>query len=120
MPKWTVLEVALLAFLPFISACNTDRLAQDGDCSARIRYEGVVYRSHNELNPQAAPGRPLGTADVIDCGGDAARKVDEVDVSAVGGVAPSQAIIVTADQWRGIYVAEDVPRSEWPTRLELE
>lgn len=120
MPKRTIRRVAVLALLPCVSACSAEQSAEDGECSARIRYEGVVYRSHNELNAEPSSGLPLGTGDVIGCGGDAARVVEQVEVSAVGGVTPSLAIVVRTEQWRGTYVSEHVPRSEWPTQLELE
>jgi hypothetical protein len=43
--------------------------------------------------------------------------VDEVTVFSVKGVASSIAIMVGQGEWQGIYVAEDVPRSDWPRVL---
>lgn len=109
--------VALVA-APILGACNSDTPGNDGDCNARIRYEGVVYRPHNELNQAAPTGDSLGEGEVVDCGDlETAPKVDEVRVSSVAGVATSIAVAVGQGRWHGIYVAEDVPRSDWPKVL---
>ena len=110
--------VIVLAALPLLSACGTDASGTDADCIARIRYEGVIYRPHDELNQAAPQGGELGKGDVVDCGeADSAPKVDEVTVFSVKGVAPSIALKVEQGSWRGIYVAEDVLRSAWPPIL---
>jgi len=109
------LAVMLVASVAFLNACDTGPSAMDGDCVARIRYEGVIYRPHDGLNQAAPRGSELGTGDVVDCGeGASAPKVDEVTVFSVKGVASSIAVMAEQGQWQGIYVAEDVPRSDWP------
>lgn len=120
MSNRTSIRIAILAVLLSVTACTSDQPASDADCSARISYEGVVYRGRNELNPDAPPGEPLGTGNVLECGDDEPVKIEEVGVFAVRGVAPSTAIMVATKAWQGVYVAEDLPRSEWPTELELE
>ncbi len=91
----------------------------DGDCVARIRYEGVLYRPHNELQPDLTRGRLLGTGDIVGCGGISAEAVDEVKVYAVKGVDPAVAVLTTAGEWGpGAYVAEGLPRRSWPPNLE--
>ena len=88
------------------------------DCNARIRYEGVLYRPDNALNQAAPSGTSIGDGEVVDCGQvDTAPAVDEATVSSVKGVETSVAVVVVRGQWKGIYVAEDVPRSEWPRIL---
>ena len=110
--------VLLVAAMALLNACDTDPSAIDGDCIARIRYEGVIYRPHDGLNPAAPRGSELGTGDVVDCGeGASAPKVDDVTVFSVKGVASSIAVMAEQGQWQGIYVAEDVPRSDWPRVL---
>lgn len=110
--------LAVLAALPLLVACDPDPSGTDGDCSARIRYEGVVYRPHAALNQSAPQGSELGTGDVVDCGNAAsAPKVDEVTVFSVQGVATSVALMAGQGDWHGIYVAEGVPRSDWPRVL---
>jgi Family of unknown function (DUF6281) len=109
------LAVMLVAAMALLNACDTAPSALDGDCSARIRYQGVIYRPHNALNQAAPRGSELGTGDVVDCGeGASAPKVDEVTVFSVKGVASSIAVMAKQGEWQGIYVAEDVPRSDWP------
>ncbi|MGH3331149.1 MAG: DUF6281 family protein [Nocardioidaceae bacterium] len=108
----------VLAAVPLLSACDTDSSSKGGDCNARIRYDGVIYRPHNALNQAVPQGVELGAGDVVGCGEAAsAPKVDEVTVLSVEGVAPSIAVMARQGQWRGIYVAEDVPRSTWPRSL---
>ena len=90
--------------------------------AGRIRYEGTVYRLHNEVNSDAPRGEQLGSADVIDCGESAsAPKADEAIIFSVEGVDASIAITVSAREWQGVYLAEDVadnvPPSEWPAPL---
>jgi len=107
--------LAVLAALPVLVACNADPSETDGDCSARIRYEGVVYRSHTALNQSAPQGSQLGTGDVVDCGNAAsAPKVDEVTVFSVKDVATSVALMAGQGDWSGIYVAEGVPNRNGP------
>jgi hypothetical protein len=54
------LAVVLVAATALLSARDTAPSALDGDCSARIRYEGVIYRPHNGLNQAAPRGSELG------------------------------------------------------------
>jgi hypothetical protein len=109
--------LAALAVLPVLGACAPG-VSTDADCNARIRYEGVLYRPHNALNESAPQGAELGTGDVVGCGEAAsAPKVDEVTVYAVRDVPHSVAIKTRGGGWDGIFVAEGVPRSEWPTVL---
>lgn len=107
--------VAALVAAPMLGACNGDASDTRGDCNARIRYQGVLYRTHNALNQAAPSGNSLGEGEVVDCGDvDTAPKVAKVMVSSVKGVNTSVAVVVGQGHWHGIYVAEDVPRSEWP------
>ena len=87
----------------------------EGDCHARVRYEGALYRSHNLLPQKAALGSPVGEGDVVGCGGIDAEVVDQVDVRPIKGVAP-QVAIRTRGEWRGIYIREDLATkpSSWP------
>lgn len=109
--------VALLA-TPLFAACTSPN---DGDCTARIRYEDTMYRPHNGPNQAAPAGGSLGQGDVVDCGDvESAPKVDEVAVLSVRGVDPSVAVMVKEGDWRGVYVSEDVPRSDWPQVLRQD
>ena len=102
-----------------LSACGRDdSTSGDGDCTARIRYEGVIYRYHDLLNQTAPSGRDLGGGEVVDCGtAEKAPVVAEVSVSSVRGVAPSVAVKVVRGYGSGVYVAEDLPRGDWPEDL---
>ena len=124
--RWLILSLVLvarpvlgfLAALPLLAACASGVSGDDGGCNARIRYEGVLYRPHNALNETAPRGAELGAGDVVGCGeGASAPKVDEVTVYAVKNVPHSIAVKTRGDDWEGIYVAEGVPQSEWPTVL---
>ncbi|MFN8136177.1 MAG: DUF6281 family protein [Propionicimonas sp.] len=98
-----------------LGACSA---ANDGDCTGRIRYEDVLYRSHNALNQHAPAGERLGEAEVVGCGDvDSASAVDEVIVFSVKGDTANVAVIVEQGPWHGVYVSEDVPRSAWPRVL---
>ena len=109
---------AVLAALPLLGACVDVTSGNEGDCNARIRYEGVIYRPHNALVETPPRGEELGTGDVVDCAeGASAPKVDEVTVFAVEGVPRSIAVKTRQGEWEGIYVAEGVPQSAWPGSL---
>jgi hypothetical protein len=114
-----VVWVALLA-APLFAACTRDA-ANDGDCNARILYQGVMYRWHQELNQAAPAGSSLGQGDVVDCGDvESAPKVDEVTVRSIRGVAASVAVKIVEGEWRGVYVSEDAPPSDWPQVLRRD
>jgi hypothetical protein len=114
--------VAALLALPVLGGCiDIDNLKSDADddCGARIRYEGVIYTSHGDLNKAAPRGGELGTGEVVDCGDlDSAPTVDQVAVLSVRGVPTSVAVTVGSGEWRGIYVTEDMAQSEWPKVLQ--
>lgn len=112
MRAWMYVAGLLLAVSP-ITACADAPPGTEGDCSAKIGWNDDVYRSHNELNPDAPRGKRLGEGDVLDCD---EQSVDTVEVFAVEGVDPSIAII-TAGDWPGIYVVEGTPNSSWPDVL---
>lgn len=104
--------------LPLLGACASGVSGNDGDCNARIRYEGVIYQPHNALNETAPLAAELGAGDVIGCGkGVSAPKVDEVTVYAVKNVPYPIAVMTRGGDWEGIYVAEAVSRSDWPRVL---
>jgi hypothetical protein len=92
--------------------------ANQGDCTGRIRFEGVIYRPHNAVNQEAPAGLMVGTADVIGCGGLDAPAVDIVEVHSVRGVGIAIALVSTDADWHGVYVAEDLRRSAWPDILK--
>jgi len=89
----------------------------DGDCSGRVRYQGTLYRSHNELNQAAPLAEPLGGGDIVGCGGLGADAVDRVKVRAVRGVDPGIAVAIGGKKWRGVYVAVGVQKTSWPEVL---
>jgi hypothetical protein len=109
-----------------LTGCNgssaPDQAARtDGDCVARVRFAGVIYRPNNSLNPKAPPGRALGHGALVDCFG---KKIGDgivsryrVKVFAVRGVAPATAIITGPGDAHGIYVDGRLSRSEWPAGI---
>jgi hypothetical protein len=111
--------LATLLALPLLGACGPDVPAGDEDCNARIRYQGVIYRPHNAVNQAAPRGGELGTGEVVGCGeGSSAPRVDEVTVHSLRSVSPPVAITVAHGEWKGIYVAEGLRRSDWPSALQ--
>lgn len=104
----------LLLIVPLVAGCADGQRADEGDCTARIGWEGVVYRSHSELDPAAPRGERLGSGDVLDCDG---SSVATVRLFGVDGVDSSLAIRTTGE-WPGVYAAEGTPRSSWPDVLE--
>ena len=100
-----------------LSGCSMEG-GNEGDCSARVRYEGALYRGHNLLPKKAPLGVPVGEGDVVGCGGIDAEAVARVDVRPIKGVDPKVAI-GTRGEWRGIYIREDLatPPSSWPQPL---
>ena len=91
--------------------------ATEGDCNARIRYGGRVYRPHNALNQDAATAGPVGHARVLDCDGSPLRDLAAQPVSGLTNVPVAIAVRVTGSPYGGVYVAVGVRRAEWPAPL---
>ena len=86
---------ALLLVSPWVSGCATEPQDAHGDCNARIRWDGTVFRPHNEVRSTMPRGERLGSGDVLD----------------------SSVAVTTVGDWRGVYVAEGVDESSWPDVL---
>ena len=114
------MRALLVVALMVLSGCSMDD-GSEGDCNARVRYEGALYRSHNLLPQKAALGASVGEGDVVGCGGIDAEAVDQVDVRPIKGVDP-QVAIGTRGEWQGIYIREDIATkpSSWPQPLRPE
>ena len=109
-----------------LAACATDGPDPTagnvhGDCVARVRFAGVIYSPNNNLDAKAPRGEALGQGALVDCFG---RKIDyglpgrsRVRVFAVRGVAPATAIITGPGDAQGIYVDDQLPRTEWPAKI---
>lgn len=109
-----VVPMIVLACSSMLAACE-----QQGDCGARIQFEGRMFTSHGDVNQAAPIGTMLGTGDIVDCGGlDDAPTVDTVPVYAVDGVDTELAVATTGSEWRGVYVLEGTSRSSWPAPLK--
>lgn len=114
---WPLLMGVLVGV--FLAACSAGVNGSEGDCNARIRFGGEVYEPRGDLDQDAPAGKEIGDGEVIDCGdGSSAPVVDRVAVHAVRGVPTSVAIRVLGEDWSGAYVAEDLPRAEWPDALK--
>jgi hypothetical protein len=95
-----------------VHAENLPTSANSGDCVASIRFLGVVYVANMHVDQAAPKGRAIGPGAVMDC--DHRRVVDRVLVSTVKGADSRQAIGVRG-RWSGVYVAGDLPRTQWPS-----
>jgi hypothetical protein len=91
--------------------------ASSGDCAANIRFHGVVYLANTRVDQAAPKGRSIGPGAVLDC--DHRTVVARVVVSTVKGVDSHLAISVRSG-YRGVYVAEDLPRGQWPAIVRSE
>jgi hypothetical protein len=111
---------ALLLAVQLSTGCSASdgnagsQQASQGDCSARIRYHGTLYRPHNALNQAAPIGKIAANGDIIGCGGNSAAAIDKVKVYAVKGVGLDIAVMTDDARWHGVYVAEGMPQSSWP------
>ena len=87
------------------------------DCTGRVKFRGVVYRSSNAVNEQAPLGEALGTGDIVGC--DGTTVVDSVQVRPVEGVEVETAIATTDAEWHAVYINEDIASdpSSWPEVL---
>jgi hypothetical protein len=111
-----VAGVVVALVLGVLSACAENPTdLNDGDCNGSIRFHGVVYVADTRLNQDAPRGRSIGPGAVVDC--DKRTVVDQVVVSAVTGVDSRVAIRVVGSRWHGLYVADDLPRAQWPAAL---
>jgi hypothetical protein len=111
-----VASVVAFAVSAAVVACGGPT-ANEGDCSARIRYAGTIYRPHNALNQDAATAGPVGRARVIDCDGSPLRDLEAQPVSGLTGVPVAIAVRVTGSPYGGVYVAVGVHRAQWPAPL---
>ena len=119
MTRTLLRRLALVIVAPLIVGCASDPARTEGGCNARVAWDKVVFRPHNELNQAAPRGEPLGTGDVLDCDGKFNPSLGTVKVFAIDGVDPSLAIRTGNDEWQGVYVAEGVPQSSWPPVLRV-
>lgn len=108
---------ALAASVLLLTGYGSDPPSQHGDCNARIRFHGTVFRSHNLVNEAASVKDDVtGTGEVVGCDLDV---VDHVAVHKVQGVDPRLAIAVVGEQWPGVYVREGTKPGDWPTQLMM-
>lgn len=110
--RW-LLAIAVLA----LAGCTSEG-GNEGDCSARVRFEGNLYRPHSAMPAQAPLGAYMGRGDVVGCGGVDAPAVDQVKVRKIKGVDPEVAL-GTGGDWPGLYIREDLAseQSAWPEPL---
>jgi hypothetical protein len=108
-----LLVVAILA----LTGCASDA-GNEGDCSARVRFDGHLYRPHSAMPDQAPLGSSVGRGDVVGCGGADAPAVDRVEILGIKGVEPEVAVATRGD-WPGLYIREDLAtdQASWPEPL---
>lgn len=94
-----------------ISCSPEDEL--DGECNARVRLDGEVYRPATGLQLPHR-GRSLGNAEFGDCEGDSVPNPDAVPVFAVRGEDPSRVVIVVDEGGDYVHVNEAIQRDETP------
>ena len=114
MRTWVTGSFLTLALVT-LSGCGGGSEQPHGDCGPSVRFHGVVYVADSRVTSPQSTGRFVGPGALLDC--DHRTVVDHVTVSALTDVAMRQAIAVRQGTWRGVYVAEDLPRREWPAVL---
>lgn len=105
-----------------LAACDAEGDARpsgdgaSGDCNARIRIGGTTYGYHPEaVTTPPGPVEPLAVkADVLDCDADSVGTVVPVEMDGV----PTSVAVAVIEAWPGVYVAEGVAPSAWPTSLK--
>jgi len=90
-----------------------------GDCVGRVRFDDVMYAPRYDVTvTRSARGIEIDRGEGVDCGTvDTAPAVASVRLVSIDGVDPSVAVLVPRGGWAGLYVAEGVERSAWPTAL---
>ena len=80
-----------------------------------VQFQGRVYVTNSGVNDAQSLGRNVGSGALVDF--DHRIVVDRVTVSALTEVDGRQAIGVRRGRGHGVYVAVDLPRSQWPAVL---
>ena len=101
-----------------LGGCAQDG-ANEGDCNAKVRFQGSIYRVHSDMRDHALLGRSVGQGEVVGCGGLEAPAIDEVQVRRIKGVSPTVALATDDEDWRGLFIREDLASepSSWPEEL---
>ena len=81
-----------------LGGCAQDG-ANEGDCNAKIRFQGSIYRVHSDMRDHAPLGRSVGQGEVVGCGGLEAPAIDEVQVRRIKGVSPAVALATDDEDW---------------------
>jgi hypothetical protein len=88
--------VTLAALLVTLSGCGE---SEPWDCTARMVWDGFVYEGLGEPSDPPEVGQSLGTGYTLSCATGADVRDHEVEVFAVSGVDPAEAIVVVGDGW---------------------
>lgn len=110
---------ALLALtLTALSGCADDT-TNDRDCNSAIRFEGTLFRSNSDMQQRVPLDEPLGTGELVGCGGLNDEAVGEVELRRIKGVAPTDAVAVTKREAEGFYLRDDLvaDHDSWPKPL---
>lgn len=118
--RWVVAAALTLSAAGTTSCSDTVNNSElDGDCTARVRLDGVIFRPHNLTIAKPPLGEPLGDADVVDCGeGMDAPRVGHVRVFAIKGLPTDLAVAVRRGAMGGAYIVEGSSPSDWPELVE--
>lgn len=92
--------------------CGDTDSGNEGDCVARIEYQGATYRPHNSVKKSAPTSEELGQGDVVGCDGE---PVDQVAVHRIRGVEQGTGVAVVDSTWQGLYVLEGSTPEDWPS-----
>ena len=113
-PMRALLALAVVA----LGGCAQDG-ANEGDCNAKVRFQGSMYRVHSDMRDHAPLGASVGQGEVVGCGGSEAPAIDEVEVRRIKGVSLAVAVATSDEEWRGLFIREDLATepSSWPEVL---
>ena len=114
----TAMRAMLALAVVALGGCAPDG-ANEGDCNAKVRFQGSIYRVHSDMRDHAPLGRSVGQGEVVGCGGLEAPAIDEVEVRRIKGVSPAVALATSDQDWGGLFIREDLASepSSWPEEL---
>jgi hypothetical protein len=105
----------LLLAVALLSGCGSGTSLAEQDCGASLRFLGHLYVNDGRTTQTPSFVTDLGPATMVDC--DHRTGIEQVRVSSLSGVDKRVAVAVRRGSWQGIYVADGVPRSQWPLAL---
>ncbi len=94
---------AVVGIVTSLLVACADGSGQEGDCNAKIAFDGATFRPVNDLQTPRR-GERLGNADYLDCDGTVVAELGKANVFEVAGEEPATVIIVPSDGSDVVYL----------------